>query len=635
MLLRRVPFGICIAACIVLLHSKAFAQSASNQTVPLSISASQPINPITGPSFPCPQPSDPLAQLVCSTPQLALLDMQFVQSYKALYQQVGVENDPALRHEDFEFDLAVRSQCNIAVSQGATQSSTPPPAAPAGAAQCVFPLYQQQIAIWKARLQGAAAEEADRSIPQQVALQGRLQALGFLPAQAQLDGVFGTGTRAAIIQWQTSTGRQPTGLLGDADAQILLADAPQSTPNSSPNPPVQTQAQSPSPPTPTQPNSSVETAWAPYTQYAACMLSKGFQLQTFVQDGVLPTDAIAASVLNSCIQTAQQATSAPTSPQAVVPDNSNNDASDADPTESSNEPLNGSSGSTSTVAPNWTLFAAASGCALKSVDNNVNLLYVDNAIKIGIQAGNIPSDNITSSTPMTIQFSDGQSFTTDIEPEVDPTGGTVASGFPSNAAIAIVNEFKSAKDTDSVVVTIGSATQTESMAGASENLPSFAKCVQANINSANNSAAQNPAPAQDNSNTQPQSSQTYTVTIQCVRPDNASDGGYNNAGYTCMEPGNGDTDLSDGGSVLINDATGNHNYGALDFIKAVNDSGNNGGNIQLTLTPPFEVKAQAGGIGEPFQLDVQIQNSSGKVVYDNKTVQAFGVIDVTDADLSN
>jgi hypothetical protein len=93
-------------------------------------------------------------------------------------------------------------------------------------------------------------------------------------------------------------------------------------------------------------------------------------------------------------------------------------------------------------------------------------------------------------------------------------------------------------------------------------------------------------------------------------------------------PANGDSDLSDGGSILITDANGNHNYGTLDFIHA-------GGNVQLSLTPPFEVKAQAGGIGEPIQLEVQIQDSSGKVVYDNKTVQAFQVIDVTDSDLSH
>jgi peptidoglycan hydrolase-like protein with peptidoglycan-binding domain len=309
MRLRPALLGIFIAICGVLLGSSAYAQSDNNQPAPPAAPAPQPINPLTGPSFPCPQPTDPLAQLICSTPQLALLDMQFVQSYKALYQQVGTDADPALRHQDYEFDLAVRSQCNIAVSQGATQSPTPPPPAPAGAAQCVIPLYQQQIATWKAQLQGPALEEANRSIQDQLTLQSRLQALGFLPARAQIDGVFGTGTRAAIIQWQTSVGRQPTGLLGNADAQALLADLPQSTSTPSATPSAQTP--SPPPTTPPQPAASVQAAWAPYAQYGACMLSNGFQLTMFIQDGVLPTDSVAASILNSCIEAGSQQQTAP------------------------------------------------------------------------------------------------------------------------------------------------------------------------------------------------------------------------------------------------------------------------------------------------------------------------------------
>lgn len=353
MLLRRVLLGMCIGICIMLLHSKAYAQSASNQPTSQSVSIPQPINPVTGPSFPCPQPLDPLAQLVCSNPQLALLDMQFVQSFEALLQEVGTTGRSALLQQDIQFNANVRSECNIALSQAASPSPTPPPAAPPGAAQCVIPLYQQQIAVWNARLQGAAAEEANRHIQDQLTLQSRLQALGFLPAKAQIDGVFGTGTRTAIIQWQTSAGRQPTGLLGNADAQALLLDVQPSAPNSSPNPPAQTQSQDATPSAFAQPHSSTEIAWEPYDEYQACMLSKGFQLRIFVLDGILPTDAIAASVLNGCIQAAQQATSAPTSPPAAVPNNSNSAASNTDSSsDSSNITQGSSSGDTSDTSSN-------------------------------------------------------------------------------------------------------------------------------------------------------------------------------------------------------------------------------------------------------------------------------------------
>jgi peptidoglycan hydrolase-like protein with peptidoglycan-binding domain len=188
------------------------------------------INPLTGPSFPCPQPEDPLAQLICITPQLAMLDMQFVQTYEALYQQAGPSGEPTVRQLSVQFDVAVRNQCGIALSQTSDPSPTPPPAAPAGSAACVAPAYQQQISLWKSMLHGPALEEANRSIDQQVALQTRLQTLGFLPALGQLDGVFGPATRVAITNWQSSQGRTPTGLLSDADAQALLGNGAASTP---------------------------------------------------------------------------------------------------------------------------------------------------------------------------------------------------------------------------------------------------------------------------------------------------------------------------------------------------------------------------------------------------------------------
>lgn len=246
-------------------------------------------------------------------------------------------------------------------------------------------------------------------------------------------------------------------------------------------------------------------------------------------------------------------------------------------------------------------------------------------------------------TPASLQFGNN----TELQlTTMDSSGGWLLSkggaGYDVDVDTAsdFENNLRNSSDDDSFSVTIGTVSFTENLTGAATAVGQFDNCVDqllqsSQTNSSTSNSTSNQAPEQDNSNTQPQATQTYTVTIQCVEQDNASDGGYNNAGYTCMEPGNGDTDLSDGGSVLISDATGNHNYGALDFVKAVNNSGNNGGNIQLTLTPPFEVKAQVGGFGEPFQLDVQIQNSSGKVVYDNKTVQAFGTIDVTDSDLSH
>ena len=179
-----------------------------------------PVNPMMGPSFPCPQPKDPLAQLICTTPQLAMLDMQFVQTYEALYQQAGAAGQSGIRQMDVDSELNIRAKCGIALAQPHSSSVTPPPAPP-GADACVDALEERQISQWKGMLQGPALEEANRPIQDQVALQARLQTLGFLSSSDPLDGAFGPATRVAITNWQASQERLPTGILGDADAQAL------------------------------------------------------------------------------------------------------------------------------------------------------------------------------------------------------------------------------------------------------------------------------------------------------------------------------------------------------------------------------------------------------------------------------
>jgi hypothetical protein len=45
-----------------------------------------------------------------------------------------------------------------------------------------------------------------------------------MPPTADIDAVFGSGTRLAILSWQLAKGRQSTGLLGNDDAAALLQD---------------------------------------------------------------------------------------------------------------------------------------------------------------------------------------------------------------------------------------------------------------------------------------------------------------------------------------------------------------------------------------------------------------------------
>lgn len=49
-----------------------------------------------------------------------------------------------------------------------------------------------------------------------------------------------------------------------------------------------------------QPATPIEAAWEPYIKYAPCLASNGILMQTFINNGVLPTAQNAASALAAC-----------------------------------------------------------------------------------------------------------------------------------------------------------------------------------------------------------------------------------------------------------------------------------------------------------------------------------------------
>ena len=183
-----------------------------------------------GPSFPCsPNPTDALARLTCLNPAMAKADLTLVQTYYALRQLVGNDGWKPLRSEFLNFIVDTRRSCGLPpVEPGRDQSQDP---VPPSAADCVIAAYEKEQSAWARRLTGPAAEEAARPVEQNLALQVRLQTLGFLPKDARMDGVFGTATRAAVLAWQHSAGLPETGFLSDADAAVLLPGGQASPPD--------------------------------------------------------------------------------------------------------------------------------------------------------------------------------------------------------------------------------------------------------------------------------------------------------------------------------------------------------------------------------------------------------------------
>jgi uncharacterized protein YecT (DUF1311 family) len=166
-----------------------------------------------GPSFDCAKADIPLARMICASPELSKIDLQFNQPYYAIRQQLGAAGRQELDEEDHEFLNSVQQSCGV------------PESGPiAGSPGCVGAQYNRKRTDWISRLNGTAFEEATRPIPQHIALQRTLQQLGFLPASAKIDGVYGGGTRAAIVAWQKARGRADTGLLGAADAAALTQE---------------------------------------------------------------------------------------------------------------------------------------------------------------------------------------------------------------------------------------------------------------------------------------------------------------------------------------------------------------------------------------------------------------------------
>lgn len=201
-----------------------------------------------GPSFDCSKVHQPLALMICASPGVSRTDLRFNQAYQALRYQLDEAGRRHLREEDLKFLASVRQRCAI-----------PETGPVSGSPECVAAQYERQRSIWMARLSGPAAEEATRSIEQQIALQARLQKLGFLASDVKIDGVYSGATRSAILAWQKANDRPEIGFLSDADAATLAA-----TPAATTEPPPPERAQTtpiaspPSPATPAPPPSADE-----------------------------------------------------------------------------------------------------------------------------------------------------------------------------------------------------------------------------------------------------------------------------------------------------------------------------------------------------------------------------------------
>jgi uncharacterized protein/predicted aspartyl protease len=175
-------------------------------------------SPRIGPGFDCAEARQPLSLIICADAGLSRADLLFNQAYWALFQQIGSMGQGELKQEDFAFLDKVQQRCGVPQFGSL-------PGDIGSSRECVKKAFEAQRSMWLARLGGPALAEAQRPIERHFAIAQRLQTLGYVPSEVIIHGVYSPIMRTAIAAWQRDNGRNPTGLLGEADAQAIEREA--------------------------------------------------------------------------------------------------------------------------------------------------------------------------------------------------------------------------------------------------------------------------------------------------------------------------------------------------------------------------------------------------------------------------
>ena len=176
-----------------------------------------------GTSFDCSRAGPNVPSLVCQTPELQLADVSQMQVYYTL-RHAQPDRQQELRNQFTTSIQALVRDCSTdQVREGGTQPA------------CVARKLGELRTFWLQQLErlgnAAALEEARLPPGHFIGSQQALKARNFLPAEAVLDGVFGSGSRQALARFQAERGMPATGFLTAATAEALRgpANAPLST----------------------------------------------------------------------------------------------------------------------------------------------------------------------------------------------------------------------------------------------------------------------------------------------------------------------------------------------------------------------------------------------------------------------
>jgi hypothetical protein len=169
-----------------------------------------------GTSFDCSRTGPNIPTLVCQTPELQFADLSQMQAYYTL-RHAQPERQQELRNQ---FTTRIQDLVRDCSAEQVRASGTQP--------ACVARVLGELRTFWFQQIERlanpAALEEARRPVLNFLNAQQALRSQNFLPADALVDGIFGTGTRPAIARYQAERGMQANGFLTAATAEALQND---------------------------------------------------------------------------------------------------------------------------------------------------------------------------------------------------------------------------------------------------------------------------------------------------------------------------------------------------------------------------------------------------------------------------
>ena len=170
-----------------------------------------------GSSFNCTRPSSSAAEMVCRDPSLRRIDLEQIQAYYTLRHALPSEVGE-FRQQYISIIRRIEAECSLSILQNQEETKN-----------CIFIHLSNMRDSWNNRIlytnNQAAIDEQRIDLSRKIQLQTILQSRGYISPAAGIDGIFGSGARGAITQFQRENGIAVTGLMGRETAERLLSSS--------------------------------------------------------------------------------------------------------------------------------------------------------------------------------------------------------------------------------------------------------------------------------------------------------------------------------------------------------------------------------------------------------------------------